>query len=67
MHRRYVSKPKSPQNSCSLTMLFSFQVQHLKTVLDEQQQDHLGMIRKMKLEQNQVLLKCHELQLSLRG
>lgn len=43
------------------------EVQRLKIVLNEQQADHLAVIRKMKLEQNQVLLKCHELELSLRG
>ena len=42
------------------------QVQRLHAVISKQQEDHLTVIRKMKLEQNQVLLKCHELEMSLR-
>lgn len=42
------------------------EVQRLNAALKRQQEEHLAVIRKMKLEQNQVLLKCHELEMSLR-
>lgn len=38
------------------------QVQRLQLAMSQQQEQHLATIRKMKLEQNQVLLKHHELQ-----
>ncbi len=43
-----------------------FQVQKLNLALKHQQEEHLAVIRKMKLEQNEVLLKYHELEVSLR-
>jgi len=38
------------------------EIQRLQSALAQQQEQHLATIRKMKLEQNQVLLKHHELQ-----
>ncbi|DBB07538.1 TPA: hypothetical protein ACH3X3_008995 [Trebouxia sp. C0006] len=44
----------------------ALEVQKLNLALKHQQEEHLAVIRKMKLEQNEVLLKYHELEVSLR-
>ncbi|KAL3130616.1 hypothetical protein ABBQ38_008010 [Trebouxia sp. C0009 RCD-2024] len=54
------------QATAQLQIMHSHQVEGLKAALNKQQEEHLAVMRKMKLEQNQVLLKCHELQRSLR-
>ena len=51
---------------CWVVLALHLQVQHLRAALDKQQEEYLAVIRKMKLEQNQILLKCHELEKSLR-
>ena len=61
--------PYSRLHVLIFTIMFDMhkiQVEGLKAVLNKQQEEHLAVIRKMKLEQNQVLLKCHELEQSLR-
>lgn len=49
-----------------LPLLWYLQIQRLQSALAQQQEQHLATIRKMKLEQNQVLLKHHELQYILQ-
>lgn len=44
----------------------ALEVQKLNLALKHQQEEYLAVIRKMKLEQNEVLLKYHELDVSLR-
>ena len=55
----WVTSKSSTTTSC---LVLNVQVQRLQLTIAQQQEQHLATIRKMKLEQNQVLLKHHELQ-----